>query len=1164
MTSMQASLELNYRTLFESAPGLYLVLRPNFSIVAVSDAYLHATMTRREDIVGRGLFEVFPNNPDALTASGVSNLQKSLERVRATRATDMMAVQKYNIRRPELEGGRFDERFWRPVNSPVLNAAGEVDYIIHCVEDMTEFVRLWQKGSKQEKVAEELGARAERMAADVYFSAEKADANNRQVLQTNVTAMLSIFGLVGIGLLALGRKDYPNLHTILDTSACLLSAVLTLLFWDMSTRTLRTFPKWLAISFGVTSLLEIVHVLVTVEWSGALAPIAQAASVWRPATWPPAAYLLPVGIGSTVWLLPHKERQRRCTAIFTGLLIAASILMFIIFRWLPRYTPATLLGITRPTLIFVPFLWAVTGWVCWHRRDADRLLPRLALMAVVILLAHVSMLYSRAPHDTQAMVAHLGKVAGYLLLLLTIMQMASADMWERIRAERALARMNEELDRRVQERTVALTRTAQNLELEVAERQRAEQDALASQELLRGIVESSDDAIISKSLQGVITSWNPGAERLFGFAAQEAIGKSMLMLIPPERVSEEPEILARISRGEILDHFETVRVRKDGERRDISATISPIRDSHGRTIGASKIARDITENKRAQLRLRAQMIRLELLNQITRAIGERQDTSSIFQVVVGTLEEQLPLQFCCICLYDSTDNMLTVTNVGLLSATLAMELALTAQAKVHIDQNGLSRCVRGQLVYEADIGKIPFPFPERLTKGGLRSMVAAPLRVESKVFGVLIAARVQANSFTSSDCEFLQQLSEHVALAAHQSQLYGALQSAYDDLRQTQQAVMQQERLRALGKMASGIAHDINNAISPIMLYTESLLEKEPDLSPNTRRYLEIIQRAIDDVAQTVTRMREFYRQREQQTTLAPVAMNLLIQQVIDLTRARWSDMAHQRGIVIEMRTDLAPGLPAILGVESEIREALTNLIFNAVDAMPQGGTLTIRTQATAKSVLLEIIDTGVGMDEDTQRRCFELFFTTKGERGTGLGLAMVYGVAQRHSAEIDIDSAVGRGTTIRLSFELPAISTDSSVHPMTTPARLSALRILLVDDDPILLKSLEDILQADGHVLTVTHGGQAGIDAFRMAHAQGSSFDIVITDLGMPYVDGRMVASAVKALVPTMPVILLTGWGQRLETEGDVPAHVDVVLGKPPRLRELRQALSSLVPAGS
>jgi signal transduction histidine kinase/CheY-like chemotaxis protein len=579
------------------------------------------------------------------------------------------------------------------------------------------------------------------------------------------------------------------------------------------------------------------------------------------------------------------------------------------------------------------------------------------------------------------------------------------------------------------------------------------------------------------------------------------------------------------------------------------------------TVGA--LESEVAHHKNTERRLQTQLERLSLLDQITRAIGERQDLLSVFQVVVRSLEDHLPIDFGCVCLYDPVTEKLTVTCVGVRSEALAMQLALTEEAHVSIDQNGLSRCVRGELVYEPDLSELDFPFPKRLASGGLGSVVAAPLLVESKVFGLLIAARHQTQGFSSSDCEFLRQLSEHVALAAHQTQIYTALQQAYDDLRQTQQIVMQQERLRALGQMASGIAHDINNAISPIALYTELLLEKEPGLSVRTREYLKTTQTAIEDVAHTVARMREFYREREPQLILLPVDLSHLAQQVLDLTRARWSDMPQKRGIVIQLRSELAPNLPPIAGVESEIREALINLVFNAVDAMPEGGTLTLRTKTSGEAgqqhVDVEVADSGIGMDEETRRRCLEPFFTTKGERGTGLGLAMVYGVAQRHNAEVDVDSARGKGTCVRMRFSVAteACSDTTDVSPTEPiPARQ---RILIVDDDPLLIKSLRDALESDGHAVIAAHGGQEGINLFQSAQDRREPFAVVITDLGMPYVDGRKVASAVKTTCPSTPVILLTGWGQRIVAEGDVPPHVNCVLSKPPKLRELRAALAEI-----
>jgi len=574
---------------------------------------------------------------------------------------------------------------------------------------------------------------------------------------------------------------------------------------------------------------------------------------------------------------------------------------------------------------------------------------------------------------------------------------------------------------------------------------------------------------------------------------------------------------------------------------------------------------EVEERQAAEDKVLAQLTRMSLLHQITRSIGERQDLRSIFQVVIRSLEDQLPVDFGAVCTY--VNGELVVSGVGVRSYDLSMTLAMGEAAHIAIDQNGLSRCVAGQLVYEPDISAIDFPFPQRLSKAGLASVVLAPLLVEYTVFGVLIVARRQKNNFSSSDCEFLRQLSEHVALAANQAKLYTTLQQAYDDLHQSQTQVSKQERLRALGQMASGIAHDINNAIAPIGLYAESLQETEHGLSERGRANLQVIERAIDDVAATVARMREFYRQREPQLTLSTVNVNLMIGHVVDLTRARWSDMPQQRGIVIEIQQDLDTEIPTVLGVEGEIREALTNLLFNSVDAMPDGGTVTLRTRyienladRVGPHVLVEVCDNGTGMDEATQQRCLEPFFTTKGERGTGLGLATVYGMIERHSAQIAIESQLHVGTSVKMYFPVATeVVTMAGIAPSLRPK--SSLKILIVDDDPTLLASLGNILSLDGHDVTQADGGQAGIDYFCAANAAGQDYMVVITDLGMPYVDGRKVAETVKRIAPTVPVILLTGWGQRMIPEtGDEPVNVEQVLSKPPKIRELRSALAKCV----
>ncbi len=854
-------------------------------------------------------------------------------------------------------------------------------------------------------------------------------------LGLNLVIALGLFAVGCAGLATTPGSDFHALHTILDTCVFLIGSVLALLLWDMGQRTAQSLTRLLAACFAAVSLLELVHALTVLELPGLPVELQLDAVNWRPGTWGPSAHVLLAGLVGA--LLLRQEVWKRYL-LYTLVLLALGVALIPLFLWLPRYSSPAWLGVTRPTLLLVPILWVPIGIAFWKLRSQERLAAAIAMMGVIVFVGHIVMLYSKSPADAPAMAAHLGKLIGRVFLLLSLMQMATWDMGQRIRAERELKLLNDALEARVRERTIAF--------------------------------ENKNTALV-----------------------------------------------------------------------------------------AEIATREIAEEK-----TKTQLQRMNLLQKITQAIGERQDLNSIYQVVIRNLEDQLPIDFACICSYDPVARSLTVCNVGVKSGPLAIDLALPARAQIEIDENGLSRSVRGELVYEPDIRAVPFPFPKRLARGGLGSLVVAPLAVKTNVFGILVTARRSPDGFTSSDCEFLQHLSSHVALAAHQAQLYGALQRAYNDLRQTQRAVMEQERLRALGQMASGIAHDINNAISPIGLYTETLLAKEMGLSTQGRERLLTIARAIDDVAETVARLQEFYRQRDPKVLLAPVDLNELVQQVIDLTRARWHDMPQRRGVVITVDSAYAPDLVSVPGIASELREALTNLVFNAVDAMPSGGRITLRTGileegARPQRVFVDVIDDGVGMDDETKRRCLEPFFSTKGERGTGLGLAMVYGVVQRHGADFDIQSAPGQGTTMRMIFATPTTLVEKAGLPVAAEQAPSPLRILIIDDDPIILASLSEGLRLDSHVVLVADGGETGIEHFKEAIATDNPFDIVITDLGMPYVDGTEVARAVKSASPLTPVLMLTGWGHRLIDEDGIPIHVDRVLSKPPKLVELRASLTQL-----
>jgi signal transduction histidine kinase/ActR/RegA family two-component response regulator len=397
------------------------------------------------------------------------------------------------------------------------------------------------------------------------------------------------------------------------------------------------------------------------------------------------------------------------------------------------------------------------------------------------------------------------------------------------------------------------------------------------------------------------------------------------------------------------------------------------------------------------------------------------------------------------------------------------------------------------------------------------------------------------------------------------------LQGAYDELRQTQQSVVQQERLRALGQMASGIAHDINNALSPILAFSEMLLHKEKNLTDNGRRHLEHIRTSSVDIAQIVTRMSEFHRRREHRDELHLVPISRLIQQIIELTSPCWQALAQGRGSGIEIQTQFEDALPELYCNQSEVREALTNIVLNAVDALPNGGWIRLSARAAslagtaeprAKSthVVIEVIDNGTGMDEATRQRCLEPFFSTKRQRGgTGLGLAMVYGVMERHEGQIEVQSELNKGTTIRLVFPVREPGELKPATQAAAPETSNHLRLLCIDDEPLLRELLKEVLEFNRHEVQTADGGRAGVELFQQARTSGRPFDVVITDLGMPEFNGRQVAEKIKADSPETPVIMLTGWGTMLEERAEAASHVDLLLSKPPRVNELVEALTKV-----
>lgn len=398
----------------------------------------------------------------------------------------------------------------------------------------------------------------------------------------------------------------------------------------------------------------------------------------------------------------------------------------------------------------------------------------------------------------------------------------------------------------------------------------------------------------------------------------------------------------------------------------------------------------------------------------------------------------------------------------------------------------------------------------------------------------------------SLQLEVTQRRQAEEALREANLRLEGALES----LKKTQQRMVQQERLRAFGQMASGIAHDFNNALSPILGYSEMLLASlKAAFNPEeAREYLELIHTSARDAANVVRQMREFYRPRDESEQVQLLNLNEIVRQAVSLTEPRWKAQAQAGGITLQVKTELGR-IPRILCDESELREVLVNLIFNALDAMPEGGTLTIQTRRENDSVILEVADTGGGMTEEAIQHCFEPFYSTKGERGTGLGLAMVYGIIQRHRGAIMVDSSPGKGT--RFAIQLPGRVSDSEGEAQKPPqSLLPSLRVLVVDDEPLVGKVIADYLKSEGHRPESASNGAEALQKFKRG-----GFDVVVTDNAMPEMNGVQLCLAVKQVSPETPVILLTGFGDLLNHQ-EKPESVDLVVSKPVTLSALREAL--------
>jgi len=350
------------------------------------------------------------------------------------------------------------------------------------------------------------------------------------------------------------------------------------------------------------------------------------------------------------------------------------------------------------------------------------------------------------------------------------------------------------------------------------------------------------------------------------------------------------------------------------------------------------------------------------------------------------------------------------------------------------------------------------------------------------------------------------------------------------------------EKMSALGELASGVAHDFNNTLAGILGRAELMLRNVND--SEMKRGLEIIVKSAKDGAGTVKRIQDFARQRRDHD-FEPVAVDQLLIDVNEITRPRWKDRAQANNVHINLSLQINTQ-NLIMGDASELREVLVNLVFNAVDAMPTGGRLTLSAEDVNGSIEIAISDTGTGMSPEIRSRVFDPFFTTKGSAGMGLGLAVCYGIIQRHAGRIAIDSEVGQGTTFRITLPIADVAPQAKTVEENVP-RLSLVRsskapgILVVDDEEAVRELLIEILESEGYEVTMAENGEEALK-----HFDTMSFKAVFTDVGMPGMSGWELARAIRERDEKIPVAVITGWGDAVSSSEQETAKVDWVVTKP------------------
>jgi signal transduction histidine kinase/ActR/RegA family two-component response regulator len=539
----------------------------------------------------------------------------------------------------------------------------------------------------------------------------------------------------------------------------------------------------------------------------------------------------------------------------------------------------------------------------------------------------------------------------------------------------------------------------------------------------------------------------------------------------------------------------------------------------------------------------------EELTRLTRTLSESLDPSAVSQRIVDGAVLLLSAQWALLRQSEPDGILAVVASAGVAPASAGWPV-------IALGEGLMGRAASdGTPIWSTDVDDDPgigLGDDRRAGTCRMGACLAVPLRLHGGILGVLAVGNDAVRTFSPAEVAVLQAFADQAALGLENARLYRRAQAAYEELARTQAQLVRAETLRALGELASGAAHHLNNLLT-VILGRVQLARKTEDRAEN-ERFLRVAERATLDAADVVRRMAQVSRSHAV-SALVAVDLNEVVREVLELTRPRWGDEAVVRGLQIEARAEL-DAVPAVVGHPPSLREALMNLILNAVDALDRDGHIVVRTWATGDRVYCAVSDTGRGMPDGVQRRALEPFFTTKGLRSTGLGLSVTCGIIQRSGGELTIDSAEGRGTTV--TFYLPAAGAGEEPPPPSPATSAPSLRVLLIDDELIVRMTLSEMLSSLGATVIEAGSGREGLAQLEAR----PEVDLVLTDLGMPGMTGWAVARIIRARHPSLPVWLMTGWAEDPGAASDDRTLVDLVLTKPITIETLRSQILRLGPA--